>query len=100
MMGTKGINKAFIKFNGTKQADGSYKSFTRENPVPVEEHLVALIAQYNKKVTKRDTDQGKIRALSNFLRNWAWLHPWSGGNGRIRNLVLQREIRQLGLGCG
>jgi len=100
MMGTKGINKGYIQMIGKKAKDGSYKDYTRGNPAPVEKHLEKLIGQYNEKVRGASTDDEKITALSNFLRNMAWLHSWHGGNGRIRNLLFQREIRRLGLGCG
>jgi len=100
MKGTKGINKGYIKYQGAKQADGSYKSFTRGNPLPVEPELQKLIAQYNKNLKGASNSDEKTVVLANFLRNLAWLHSWTGGNGRIRNLIMQREIRHLGLGCG
>jgi len=38
--------------------------------------------------------------LARFLKKFAWLHPFTDGNGRLRTLIAQREIRHRGLGRG
>lgn len=100
MAGAKGINKDYIKFSGTPDENGCYKSYTRSNPMPVEEHMTKLFEKYNEKMRQSTNNDEKIACLANFMRNFAWLHPYKGGNGRMRNFLLQREIRRLGLGCG
>lgn len=44
--------------------------------------------------------QQQLHALAKFMRAMAWLHPFTDANGRFRNLLMQREIKRLGLGCG
>lgn len=41
-----------------------------------------------------------FNALMKFTRSFAFLHPFENGNGRLRNMLLQRELRRLGLACG
>eukprot|EP00747_Dinoflagellata_sp_TGD_P182306 gnl/TRDRNA2_/TRDRNA2_36510_c0_seq1.p1 gnl/TRDRNA2_/TRDRNA2_36510_c0~~gnl/TRDRNA2_/TRDRNA2_36510_c0_seq1.p1 ORF type:complete len:524 (-),score=91.04 gnl/TRDRNA2_/TRDRNA2_36510_c0_seq1:79-1650(-) len=41
-----------------------------------------------------------LETLARFLRNFALVHPFKNGNGRMRMLITQREIRRLGIGCG
>jgi len=45
-------------------------------------------------------DHPTLQVLVTFLRSVAWLHPFQDGNGRFRTLLLQHEIRRLGLGPG
>lgn len=42
----------------------------------------------------------KFKTMANFLRNLAWLHPFQHCNNRLITLLLQKEIRRHGLGCG
>jgi len=35
-----------------------------------------------------------------FSRVFAMMHPFQNGNGRVKNLILQRELRRLGIACG
>jgi len=42
----------------------------------------------------------KLDRLVQMLRQVAWLHAFRNFNGRFRTLLLQREIRYLGLGSG
>lgn len=42
----------------------------------------------------------KLDRLVKMLRQVAWLHAFRNFNGRFRTLLLQREIRHLGLGSG
>lgn len=99
MMGSTNIQEGLIKFAGKPDETGCYKDYTRQNP-PVDKTLAKMLEKYNAEVHQASTDDQKIDLLANFMRNFAWLHGWIGGNGRIRNFVLQREIRRLGLGCG
>merc|ERR1712146_462172 len=41
-----------------------------------------------------------LEILVSFTRSFAFLHPFSNGNGRLRNILLQRELRRLGIACG
>lgn len=45
-------------------------------------------------------DHPVLQVLSTFIRSIAWLHAFGDYNGRFRTLVLQHEIRRLGLGPG
>jgi len=38
--------------------------------------------------------------LGIFSRRFGLLHPFREGNGRLRNFLVQRELRRLGLACG
>lgn len=67
--------------------------------------LKHILEHYNKKINKvkGETQAEKeqlLDALVAFTRSFAFLHPYANGNGRLRNILLQREIRRLGLGCG
>jgi len=53
-----------------------------------------------KLVQKGASFDAKLDRLARMLRRLAWLHPFSNFNGRFRTLLLQREIRSLGLGAG
>jgi hypothetical protein len=60
----------------------------------------AIIAEYNADIVKLTKDEDKLNRLASFLKDYAFLHPWGNGNGRFRALMLNHEIRRLGLGCG
>jgi len=60
----------------------------------------ALIAAYNTDMNKLTEKEDKMVRLASFLKDYAFLHPWGNGNGRFRALMLNREVRRLGLGCG
>jgi len=53
-----------------------------------------------KNYTESLKDQTPLHALANFMRSWAWLHPFTNCNGRTRALLLQHELKRLGLACG
>lgn len=38
--------------------------------------------------------------LARFLRSIAWIHPFTDCNGRTRVVLMQKELRRLGLACG
>merc|ERR1719161_2134735 len=60
------------------------------------EYLDAYNADMETLTIKTD----KLDRLASFLKDYAFLHPWGNGNGRFRALMLNHEIRRLGLGCG
>lgn len=60
----------------------------------------SLIAEYNTDVEKLTEKEDKLVRLASFLKDYAFLHPWGNGNGRFRAMMLNHEIRRLGLGCG
>lgn len=80
----------------TSEVDVDHASEKSQN----EAKLKRLIADYNSKIATADTEESKMDVLTKFLRAFAWAHFWQNNNGRMRTLLLQREIRRLGLGCG
>jgi len=64
--------------------------------------LRLLVANYTHSLRKQDSmnSEARILILANFLRSFAWMHPFADGNGRLRTIILQRELRRLGLGRG
>ena len=66
----------------------------------IRDTLDRLITNYTrtlKNIPSNDLD-GKIMTLARLLKSFAWLHPFPDGNGRLRTIILQRELRRLGLG--
>lgn len=58
-----------------------------------------LISKYNEDVKVAGSSSNlKMEAVARFSRSMAWLHPFFDNNGRLRNLLIQQEIRRLGLG--
>lgn len=87
-----------VKFNDRGSIDSILtKRFSRHE---VCTHLANIIGEYNREQRRARQPQQKLRILAVFLRSLAWLHPFADGNGRTRTLVLQHELRRLGLGCG
>jgi len=66
----------------------------------LKKHLAEIALQYNNDQQEAGDAPHQLRNLAKFLRSLAWLHPFTNGNGRLRNLILQRELRRLQLGCG
>lgn len=70
----------------------------------IKTHMKHMIDTYNKvkigKTSSQPSSKDKMIALAKFLRSLAWLHPFEDCNGRTRNLLLQKELRRLDLGCG
>lgn len=82
----------------TRGADGRVEAlYTRRmESKEVIHHLNEIIDTY-----KANLLSGRHqRALAVLLRSLAWLHPFTNCNGRLRTLLLQRELRYLRLGCG
>lgn len=67
-------------------------------------YLKHIVDTYNdvgiEKNSSYASSKEKLIALAKFLRSLAWLHPFADCNGRTRNLLLQKELRRLNLGCG
>jgi len=59
-----------------------------------------LIHEYNQDIKTKVTDEEKLARLATYLKEFAFLHPWGNGNGRFRTMMMNREVRRLGLGCG
>jgi hypothetical protein len=76
----------------------------------VKQYLRLLIDRYHTSLTDgsistamktADAAEGqKLLALSQFLRAFSWLRPFQKCNGRVRQVLMQRELRRLKLGCG
>jgi hypothetical protein len=63
--------------------------------------LGQMISQYNHGVEKAGENKtAALHELVKFVRIFAMMHPFPNGNGRVKNLILQREIRRLGIACG
>lgn len=61
----------------------------------------ALFTMYNKYIAKAGGDHPHLYVSVGWLmQNLAFLHPLGDGNGRSRLLLLQYELRRLGLACG
>jgi len=59
-----------------------------------------LIHEYNSDIKTKVTREDKLARLATYLKEFAFLHPWGNGNGRFRTMMMNREVRRLGLGCG
>lgn len=72
------------------------------HPTVVKDKFKILIQNYSdtSKQVVGASFQVRLTTLARMLHNLAWLHPFTGSNGRFRTLLLQREIRRLGLGSG
>jgi len=101
---TKGTNRFAKTDNSTKFAKtcGDIETvLLRPKSVKKTQHLFKeLIAAYNKDMKTKVEKEEKIERLAQYLRDFAFLHPWGNGNGRFRTLQLNHEVRRLGLGCG
>jgi hypothetical protein len=90
----------------------TFKNGTEDCPTHLRPHvdgdkpdlLQRIIASYNEDLASARENGGKkndmLNAIVAFARSFAFLHPFQNGNGRLRNLLLQREIRRLKVGCG
>jgi hypothetical protein len=70
--------------------------------VIVSELLEQLVANYTRTMQNIPPEQKdrRLMVLAQFLKSFAWVHPYPDGNGRTRTLILQHELRRLGLGRG
>eukprot|EP00933_Yihiella_yeosuensis_P016532 TRINITY_DN1407_c4_g1_i1.p1 TRINITY_DN1407_c4_g1~~TRINITY_DN1407_c4_g1_i1.p1 ORF type:complete len:352 (+),score=70.74 TRINITY_DN1407_c4_g1_i1:60-1058(+) len=66
----------------------------------VEELLADIFREYDKKIAESSTEDEKYLSVAILLRNLAWLHPFEDRNSRSRVLLLQSELRRLGLAGG
>jgi len=79
----------------------------KKSPEEVKETLGRILQNYNEALQRLDLtpragnlSEQRLDILGTFLRQLAWLHPWLNGNGRTRTLLLQRELRCLGIAPG
>lgn len=61
-------------------------------------HLQRYLDDFNEKIAQVQPDDHVARIKALALLKWriAWLHPFFDGNGRTRELVVQRELCRLG----
>lgn len=105
----KHIPENFYTFESINATDdgGSCKRGLRAQVPSGEKRyfLINMTNEYNlrsQQILSEGADDMKDQLLENlviFARSFAFLHPFQGGNGRTRNMLLQREIRRLGIGC-
>jgi len=62
--------------------------------------LERLLKEYNQDISVATNDEEKLMALANMSKTFMWIHPMGSGNGRLHMVLVQREVRRLGLGCG
>jgi hypothetical protein len=62
--------------------------------------LENLIHHYNEKLKQCSNASQRLVVLAWFLQNLSFIHPLRDRNGRSRLLLLQFELRRLGIGCG
>jgi hypothetical protein len=60
--------------------------------------LAEYLDKYYREISnfREDAHHDRLQALAQLAWNYAWLHPFCDGNGRIRTLILQRELCRLG----
>ena len=68
--------------------------------LPLRHTLEQVFKSYHSKMAKAKLEDEKLRLLASLLKNLALLHPLPDRNGRSRLLLLQFELRRLGLACG
>lgn len=97
------LSEEFVK---TTKDDGGCVNDTTTVPYPgtTQSALTRLVEDYAEKsswlLSRPSSDEGsKLKLLATFLRKFAWLHPFSDHNGRVRTLILQLELRRFDLGC-
>jgi len=95
----KGTNKN-LKHSPTACSEYSSVLLKPKSVSSTESKFKELLTAYNEDVAKITTDEEKLHRLASFLKDYAFLHPWGNGNGRFRALMLNHEVRRLGLGCG
>eukprot|EP00746_Dinoflagellata_sp_MGD_P010239 gnl/MRDRNA2_/MRDRNA2_121070_c0_seq1.p1 gnl/MRDRNA2_/MRDRNA2_121070_c0~~gnl/MRDRNA2_/MRDRNA2_121070_c0_seq1.p1 ORF type:complete len:334 (+),score=64.61 gnl/MRDRNA2_/MRDRNA2_121070_c0_seq1:147-1148(+) len=94
-----GMWKELYQHNGTKRCPKDLILLPKHRVN--KQHLVKkLVKEYNQAIEDAQTEDQKLTALARLSRTWMWIHPMSSGNGRLHSLILQREVRRLGLGCG
>eukprot|EP00746_Dinoflagellata_sp_MGD_P135789 gnl/MRDRNA2_/MRDRNA2_69837_c0_seq1.p1 gnl/MRDRNA2_/MRDRNA2_69837_c0~~gnl/MRDRNA2_/MRDRNA2_69837_c0_seq1.p1 ORF type:complete len:375 (+),score=62.54 gnl/MRDRNA2_/MRDRNA2_69837_c0_seq1:111-1235(+) len=61
-------------------------------------HLQRYLDDYNQKIIQLPPDDhvNRLKALAKLKWRMAWLHAFCDGNGRTRELVIQRELCRLG----
>jgi hypothetical protein len=88
-----------ITYQQDGEVDGHIAVIFPKCTIDTRDMFRRLIANYNDDLKLANGSHDlEMEALARFLRSSAWLHPFVDHNGRLRNLLLQREIRRLGLG--
>jgi len=75
-------------------------SYQPGHPVDYDRVLSGLFHTYNQGVAEAATTDDLLKHLARLLRDIAFIHPLTGGNGRSRLLLLQYELRRLNIACG
>jgi len=76
-------------------------SIVQRNPeVSKKQLLEKLLVEYNQAIADSKDDEDKLIAVANMSKTFMWIHPMGSGNGRLHSVLVQREVRRLGLGCG
>lgn len=94
-----GMWEELYQHEGPKTCPTDIKILTKEG-TSKQTLVEKLLKEYNQAIENAKTDDDKLTALARLARTWMWIHPMSSGNGRLHSLMLQREVRRLGLGCG
>jgi len=77
------------------------KTFHYKKNATKGEQVSELFEEYNKKQRLAfGQPEEQIRAIGFLMHNLGFAHPLRDHNGRVRLLLLQHELRRLGLGCG
>mmetsp|Transcript_62215 Transcript_62215/g.116425 ORF Transcript_62215/g.116425 Transcript_62215/m.116425 type:complete len:296 (+) Transcript_62215:113-1000(+) len=72
----------------------------RSHRLTVPETVEKLAESYDKLQSKASTSDDQLRGIASLMKNLALLHALPDRNGRSRLLLLQLELRRLGLACG
>jgi len=74
----------------------------RMNVTEIKKNLQMILNTYNEasRSAPRQDKPKQTLVLAKFLKQFAWLHPFCDGNGRLRTLIAQREIRHRQIGRG
>jgi len=76
-------------------------SIVQKNPeVSKKSLLEKLLKGYNEAIAHSKDDEEKLLVVANMSKTFMWIHPMGSGNGRLHSVLVQREVRRLGLGCG
>lgn len=80
--------------------DADFRNTMRFNLTDKQSTIQGLFNMYNVKIAGAVLPDEKLSAIAWLMRNMAFLHPLEDQNGRSRLMLLQHELRRLGLACG
>lgn len=95
-----GMWDELYQHDGDKNCPTNLVILRKDIKATKQELTIKLVKDYNQAIADANHDEDKWTALAKFSRTWMWIHPMKSGNGRLHSLILQREVRRLGLGCG